>query len=70
MVNNKDCRMDFYDNASPGDFYRVKCRITHVPTGTVATSHEHQTQTQAALEAFSVLDAAIAGLYVGQPRRT
>lgn len=62
MANNKDCRVDFYDNASPGDSYRVTCRIVHVPTGAVATSGEHQMQTQAALEAFGVLDAALAKL--------
>jgi len=52
-------RVDFYDNAMPGNAYRVTCRITHVPTGIVVQSDEHQTLFMARTQAFERLLAKI-----------
>lgn len=51
-MSEKDLRVDFYDNASPGDSYRVSCRMVHVPSGTVAQSDEQHNQLMAKHQAF------------------
>jgi protein subunit release factor A len=54
-MSEKDLRVDFYDNASPGDSYRVSCRMVHVPSGTVAQSEQHQSRLMAKRQAFDRL---------------
>ena len=58
-VRKSDLRIDYYRGSGPGGQHRNKtdsaCRITHLPTGTVAQSEEHKKQGQNKKAAFERL---------------
>ena len=58
-VSRSDLRVEFYRGSGAGGQNRNKrdtaCRITHLPTGTVATAQEHRTQDRNRKAAFSRL---------------
>jgi protein subunit release factor A len=58
-LDERDLRVDFYDNASPGDNYRVACRISHIPTGKVGMSEQHLSRLNAKREATDRLKAKL-----------
>lgn len=59
MVREMDIRADYYDNASPGEFYRVTCKLAHIPTGTVAESDHQHNRTMAKRQATDRLLAKL-----------
>jgi protein subunit release factor A len=54
-ILHNDLRFDFYDNASPGDSFRVTCRIVHIPTGKVGQSDDQRGVLAAKRQAFARL---------------
>jgi protein subunit release factor A len=54
-----DLRVDYYDNASPGDNYRVTCRIVHIPSGVVEQSDDQRNRMMAKRQAYDRLLAKL-----------
>lgn len=67
-VRKTDLRIDYYRGSGKGGQNRNKrdtaCRITHIPTGEVATAEEHKTQGQNRKAAFKRLSAKLVPMMV------
>lgn len=59
MPREMDLRIDYFDNASPGDSFRVTCHIVHQPSGVTARSDDQRNRSMAKRQAYDRLLAKV-----------